>query len=407
VPSRSLDVRSRTSADIRTIDPDAFLGEELPRLLEERGHLAAGAARAFGAGTFAVALPGREHTLAFDGSSFDVRAGSGGDAAVMLDDAELADIVNDLKTPMTLLTGGTLRMSRGRLEDFLDWWVLLRSVLDERPAYEPGAIDFRDRLGAPLDLTQAFTPDAGDEDLAHFLREAGYLHLRGWLDPADMDRISADMDRALPTYTPDDGNSWWAETRNGDHRCVRMQNFDAHSPTTTRVLEGDELARIAALTDDGHAVTRFGSSRVEALEKPIGVVKGISDVPWHKDCSLGMHSYNCCSLVVGVSVTGADASCGQLRVVAGSHRALVQPAFVRKGLDLPVVELPTEQGDLTVHCSCTLHMAQPPVDHERRVLYTGLRLRPKDTNDALAAGMRDIGRVREASYKTVSQPAAP
>ena len=72
---------------------------------------------------------------------------------------------------------------------------------------------------------------------------------------------------------------------------------------------------------------------VEVLVKPIGVIEGISDVPWHKDCSLGSHSYRCCSMTVGISVTGADADSGQLRVVAGSHRALIQPAFVRRGLD--------------------------------------------------------------------------
>ena len=56
--------------------------------------------------------------------------------------------------------------------------------------------------------------------------------------------------------------------------------------------------------------------------KPLDVVEGISDLPWHKDCSLGRHSYRCCSMTVGISVTGADAATGQLRVVAGSHRAL-------------------------------------------------------------------------------------
>jgi ectoine hydroxylase-related dioxygenase (phytanoyl-CoA dioxygenase family) len=61
-----------------------------------------------------------------------------------------------------------------------------------------------------------------------------------------------------------------------------------------------------------------------------------------------------------VSVTGADERSGQLRVVAGSHRALVQPAFVRRGLDLPQVDLPTQTGDVTVHLSCTLHMSQAP-----------------------------------------------
>src|SRR5262249_27432516 len=82
----------------------------------------------------------------------------------------------------------------------------------------------------------------------------------------------------------------------------------------------------------------------------------------HKDCSLGRHSYECCSLTVGISVTGADEVSGQLRVRAGSHRALMWSALDQPGCDLPVVDLPTRTGDVTVHLSCTLHMAQPPVE---------------------------------------------
>jgi ectoine hydroxylase-related dioxygenase (phytanoyl-CoA dioxygenase family) len=144
---------------------------------------------------------------------------------------------------------------------------------------------------------------------------------------------------------------------------------------------------------------------IEALVKPIGIVEGISDVPWHKDCSLGRHSYRCCSLTVGVSVTGADARSGQLRVVAGSHRALIQPAFVRRGLDLPIVDLPTRTGDVTVHLSCTLHMSQPPVDRERRVMYTGFRL--PDDGRGVSETDRRLGRIREGAYKTVSQQPSP
>ena len=128
-------------------------------------------------------------------------------------------------------------------------------------------------------------------------------------------------------------------------------------------------------------------------------------MPWHKDCSLGRHSYECCSLTVGISVTGADATSGQLRVVAGSHRALVWPAFVRRDNDLPVVDLPTQTGDVTIHLSCTLHMAQPPVTRERRVLYTGFRLPPSNPEAARAARER-LGKVREAAPVTVSQPAS-
>ena len=137
--------------------------------------------------------------------------------------------MNDLKTPMTFLTAGTLRMARGNLGDFLDWWVILRSLIDARPVHTRGAVTFADRDGSPLDFTRAFTPDDDDADIAAFLAEAGFLHLRGWFDADVMDEISADMDRAFPTYARDDGRSWWAKTANGDDRCVRMEFFHEHS----------------------------------------------------------------------------------------------------------------------------------------------------------------------------------
>jgi hypothetical protein len=168
------------------------------------------------------------------------------------------------------------------------------------------------------------------------------------------------------------------------------------------LLADDRLLRLAGVTADGHRLRKPGgnSNIVEALVKPIGIVEGISDVPWHKDCSLGSHSYRCCSMTVGISVTGADAESGQLRVVAGSHRALIQPAFVRRGLDLPQVDLPTRTGDVTIHLSCTLHMSQPPVTRERRVLYTDFSLPEQDGGDP---GERKIKRIREAAPTTVSQ----
>jgi hypothetical protein len=104
---------------------------------------------------------------------------------------------------------------------------------------------------------------------------------------------------------------------------------------------------------------------------------------------------------VGISVTGADAQSGQLGVVAGSHRALIWPAFVRRGLDLPQVALPTETGDVTVHLSCTLHMSHPPVARERRVLYTDFSL--PDPEGRHAAGEAAIARIRRAAPVTVSQ----
>ena len=111
----------------------------------------------------------------------------------------------------------------------------------------------------------------------------------------------------------------------------------------------------------------------EGLIKPLDIKSGLSDLPWHKDCGQGQHSYYCNGLSIGISVTGADERSGALGVVPGSHRANVQTAGKDDSLDLPVIKLVTRTGDLTVHCSDTLHRAYPPIERPRKVVYTGFR----------------------------------
>jgi hypothetical protein len=397
----SLDVRSRTNDDVREVDVAEFFADELPELIRERAHLAVPGAQQLAMAPFTIAVDDAAWTLALVGDSITVRAGDHGDARVRLDAEECARLVNDLITPMTLVTSAELRMERGDLGAFLDWWVVLRALIDERPVHTEGAFVLRDEAGEPLEASRSFTPDDADAEIAHFLREAGCLHLEGWFDVAEMEAIGRDMDEAFPLYAPDDGRSWWAETADGTKRAVRLQGFQEHSATLAGLLGDERFARIGALTDDGY----LARGTAEALEKPIGVVKGISDLPWHKDCSLGMHSYGCTGLVVGISVTGADAASGQLSVVPGSHRALVQPFGHRKQWGLPARDLPTRTGDVTVHCSCTLHMSHPPIERARRVIYTGFALpdiegQPSEDRNAIRA-------VRELSYKNVSQEPSP
>ena len=55
-----------------------------------------------------------------------------------------------------------------------------------------GAVDFRDRDGSPLDLHRAFSVDDDPADLAHFLAEAGFLHLTGVFDARDASGLGRD-----------------------------------------------------------------------------------------------------------------------------------------------------------------------------------------------------------------------
>ena len=56
-----------------------------------------------------------------------------------------------------------------------------------------------------------------------------------------------------------------------------------------------------------------------------------------------------------------------------------------------------------MHLSCTMHMAQPPIERERRVMYSGFGLPPlaPADADAIAEGRRRLGAVREGAPLTV------
>ena len=396
----SIDTRTRSDGEVERLDLAGYCEDVLPTVLERTGELAGRGLTHLGLRPMALEVAGTAYTLVEEGGRLAVRPGVAPDAFVVeLDGEQFSDLVQDLVSATGFLAAGSVTVRGGSILDVVRWEPVLRAAVDGRPVHEPGMVTMVDRDGGPLDLSRSFTPEDDDQEVAHFLAEAGFLHLRGWLDPADMATIAADMDRALPTYRPGDGRSWWATTADGTERCVRMQHFLEHSETTGRVLGAPAFARLAGLTTDGHALGPLRGNVIEALVKPVGVVKGISDVPWHKDCSLGRHSYSCSGMIVGVSVTGSDADTGQLRVVAGSHRANVASSLT-SGLDLPEVALPTSPGDLTVHLSCTLHMATAPTTGERKVMYTGLSLPARGPAPRNRA---QLSAIRENAHRVVSQ----
>jgi len=405
----SVDVRTRVDGEQAPLDPDRFFGVDLPAALDAAAPLLAEAVSTLRLPDLVVVVGGVPWTLSAAEAGIEVRPGApDGDDGLRLrvDAGQLSDLVDDQVTPMGWFSSGALDLD-GRLERLLDWWLVLRGALDGVAPRVAQDMAFEDSEGRPLDLTRRFGWDDADEEMDRFLGQAGYLHVGSVFTEEEMAAVSRDMDRVAPSYVQGDGRSWWARTSDGADRLVRMQGFDAMSPHAAALVADGRLARLGALTGDGHQWGQMDSNALEALVKPIGVVEGISDVPWHKDCSLGRHSYECCGLTVGISVTGADRTSGQLRVVAGSHRALVWPAFLRRDNALPVVDLPTQTGDVTVHLSCTLHMAQPPVDRERRVMYTGFRLpplRPDADTGADSEARRRLRAVRETAATTVSQP---
>jgi hypothetical protein len=393
----SVDLRTRVDTEQIPVEAGLFFRETLPARLDAHQALIAPGASELPLQDFCIETDGDPWTLAWHGDHATVAAGRRGVARVLLSAEQLSDLVNDQSTPVALMSNRLLDMPEGGLPDFLNWWLVLRAALDARRIHARGDVTFE------TNTRRSFTPDDSDDEMRTFLEEAGYLHIQGLFSEQEMAAVEADYPKAAPHYEKGDPRAWFATCKDGVEQLVRMEGFDRYSEAAVALVDDARFQRIGTIPGLGHVPRREPGARVGALTKPIGIVKGISDVPWHKDCSLGRHSYECCSLTVGISVTGADAESGQLRVVPGSHRALVWPApCIQPGLDLEPVDLPTKTGDVTVHLSCTQHMSQPPVTRTRKVLYTGFGQRPADP-EAADVNRRRLNAVRSKTHTSISQ----
>ncbi len=370
----SVDHRCRRHQDVVDLTVDAAFDEYLPHAWREHGSLAGRGVAAKQLPNLGLRVAGRALTLAANGTKLELHDGvSQADVIAEMAEDALSDVLQDRQSTMGLAMTSRVVISKGSLNDWICWEPALRALLDGRPVHEPGDVTMVDPVGQPLDLDRRFRLDDDRSEMAHFLREAGFLHLTGVFDPAEMALIETDIDASIAGARNADPEFWWCTLDNGDEVAVRSLNFHEKSAAAQSAIGDQRLAWLADLTGDSHQ----RPATCEGLVKPLGVVNGLSDLPWHKDCGQGLHSYMCNSLTVGISVTGADRISGALGVIPGSHRANTTASFRDPELDLPSRLLETVTGDVTVHCSDTLHRAYPPTAHPRKVVYTSMRLAPQ------------------------------
>lgn len=379
----SLDRRTRRDGDRRSVAPSAFFAQDFPKLAAAHGHLVVSGMNKLGAPPLTVEVDGAAWTITRTGDSVDICSGTvDGALIVTLSPEQFSDWAQNQMSLNGFVVGRALLFRNGSAADVSVWDSLWIALLEGWPVADD-ALTFVDRRGAALDLSTAFTRDDDPADIAHFLREAGFLRLRGWFEPADLVQISADMDRAFPLYAEGDGKSWWATLADGTRRCVRLQEFVEHSTATAQLLSSDIWERLRQILGQSDNLARVPVEGrvIEALVKPIGVIAGPSDMSFHRDCHLGRHAYVCSRLTLGISLTPSSEENGLLQVVAGSHRVAMPTETAKTAPYLPVVGLATEPGDITVHLSCTLHASTPPVFAERRVMYTEIPLASVETGE--------------------------
>lgn len=374
----SIDCRTRLHRDRESLTRDAVFDDLFSEAIERNAALAARGLLYKGLPSLGLTVEDRTLTLKEQNGRLTLTQGALPTGAIAVLEADaLSDLVQDWKTTMGLAMNAKVKVTQGDFSDWIGWEPVFRALFDGRPVHEAGAIDFKSRDGSQLDLTRSF--DVGNRDdrdrdldeIAHFLEQAGFLHLRNVFTKGEMAAVAADLDAALARAQPDDGASWWAGDSDGNQQPVRILFFHEQSETLRTLLRDDRLQWIGKLCGDDHRGTKMGA---EGLIKPLDIQTGLSDLPWHKDCGQGGHSYLCNGLSVGISVTGADGQSGALGVVPGSHRANVQTAGKDGSLDMAAIKLETNTGDVTVHCSDILHRAHRPTKQPRKVVYSGFRL---------------------------------
>ena len=372
----SIDLRTRRRHEVQDLAAGFVRRELLQTLAAANAGIAARGIGATEAGTLSISAGTEKFSISASLGNLTIRDGIAGSGVVVsMDDAALSDLFQDVVSLGWLQMMGRLELQSGSLERLVRWDPVIVALRDGVPVYDGRPGDPGSKLSG-RDLDRTFTLDDDPGETGAFLAETGFLHIRGVFSPEEMQAVSHELDAAMHCAERDDGQSWWARTEEGWYPS-RILGFNRKSPTLRELLHSRRFQSLASFVDDPFVHGDIeASDMAEGLLKKIGVSEGISDVTWHKDCGPGGHSYGCAGLVVGIQLTGADQQSGELCVMAGSNRANIPGLHSVGNFGLDEVALTTAAGDCTIHCSCTMHMSRPPIDKERRVVYTGFHLQP-------------------------------
>jgi len=352
------------------IDFEHFHDVELPRRLAE-GHARAAAPGLADARPLAFRLAGTGLARTYlprpgDEPGIDVVPGEEpAETVVSLSPRAWSGLVHDVESPPSLIYHGEAEAVRGDLMGFVAWEALLRALYTGRPVYDASALDLRDRRGEPLDPARGFGLDDDPDDMAHFLREVGYLWIRGAFSSDEVAAFRAAAEHLRAAARPGDQESWWGRDAQG--REVLCRVLSAGSEPALRGLPADpRIRRVVDLADAEMASKTAPDARdgVTVLWKNPGVREGLSDLPWHRDCGMGGHASMCPTIVGSIFLAANTPEAGALRFLPGSWRASYRFAEAGDAAAPEGVRVPAEPGDLTIHYGDGWHAAPPPESEE-------------------------------------------
>ena len=348
-------------AGFANLDFHGFHRTELPRRLAA-GNGAMAARGVSDLGGFAFRLPdGAAYTYLLHDGEIEVLPGDAEAATVMeLEHEDWEGLVHDYESAPGLLYGDRVRCRRGKAMTFVLWEPGLRAMFTGRPVFDPETAGLEDRDGRPLDPERSFGLDDEPEELAHFLRTAGYLCVRQVFRPEEVERFLADAVRLRGEAVKGDKLSWWAKDPQGEEVCCRVTRA-ADAPHLGSLRSDARIHRLAALADLPLVPREGEGNGVTVIFKSPGMTDGLSDLPWHRDCGMGGHSVMCPVLLASIYLTPATPESGELRFLPGSWQGTYG---FREATDARAprgVGFRAEPGDVTIHYGDVMHAAPPPL----------------------------------------------
>lgn len=345
-----------------TLGETAFHDRPFPNRLSSE-HAALGAAAARGLGPLVLRVDEESWTYRAAGDTLTVTPGAVDDpwVEVSMGERSWQDFITSMRTFIALHLAGELQITAGSFRRLGQWEGALRALYLGIPAYDPTRVDLVNDDGTPLDLKRTFSLDDDDAAMAAWLAKTGFLHVTGVFTSEEIDALQRATQEIASTASPDDPLTWWATRPDGEEVLCRVIYAQQRNLLMGCYISDPRLERLASLL--GHPVMPF-PDRMDGptlLLKPAGELQGLSNLPWHQDCGLGLHPVTCPSISLGIQITGSSSAVGRLEVIAGSQGQSVPPATDDEAMEgWPKVAVDTNPGDVTVHVQDVLHSSPPP-----------------------------------------------
>ena len=141
LPRMSVDVRTRSVKDVRSLERDEMFDAVLPEALAVHGDLAGRGCSYLGLSSLGFDVDGRTITLtAASGTLRLVSDIDAADVVAHLASDALSDLLQDRQSTMGLAMTSRVKISAGDITDWISWEPVLRALLDGRKVHEAGDV---------------------------------------------------------------------------------------------------------------------------------------------------------------------------------------------------------------------------------------------------------------------------